>query len=165
MSRGPWLGQVAIATLPAPRPPRLCLAGPRLGAIAALNDGSFSRALAAPFAVIDFWSPGCPYCVTYKPVFEEVAALVGDRVFMATAQIEDTPKASQNFTIGPIPSTVFLAQGKEVGRIEGAISKDELLAEISRRTGVSVADAAGTPWGWIAGGLAAAGLLVYAATR
>jgi thioredoxin-like negative regulator of GroEL len=87
---------------------------------------------------------------------------------MATVNVQDSPQSAGKYSIGPIPATVFLANGMEVGRIEGLISKEELLAEISRRSGQAPAAPAapgGAPWGWIGGGLAAAGLLAFALTR
>jgi hypothetical protein len=41
-----------------------------------LTDATFSQAQAAPKAVVDFWSPSCPYCVAYKPIFEDAALSV-----------------------------------------------------------------------------------------
>lgn len=168
MNTGPWLGQVRLAQPQAFRPPpaRPFLSGPRLGAAAVLNDGSFSQALSAPFAVVDFWSPTCPYCVQYKPVFEDAASQMGGGVFMATVNVQDSPQSAGKYNIQGIPATVFLASGKEVGRVEGTMSKEELLAQISRLSGQApAAGSSGASWGLIAGGLAAAGLIAYVATR
>lgn len=166
INRGPWLGQVSLLEK-APRR-RASLSGSRLGSAQALTESTFSQALSAPAAVIDFWSPSCPYCVSYKPVFEDVAAQVGGRVFMATVDVNQAPQAAGSFKIQTIPATIFLVNGKEVNRAEGDMGKNELLSEISRLTSGQVSappSSGGFPWVLAAGGLVTAGVLGYLALR
>ena len=58
-----------------------------------VTDSNFAQIQTAPKAVVDFWVPTCPPCVTYKPVFEEVAAEASG-VVMATANTNDAPAVS-----------------------------------------------------------------------
>lgn len=161
--RGAWLGQVRLA--PAPTGPFL---GERnlLANAGALNDSSFSQVLSAPRAVVDFWSPSCPYCVAYKPIFEDVASQVGSGILMVTVNVNDAPQSAGSYQIEGIPATILLQNGKEVGRLEGAATREELVAEMSRAFGAGAVPAAraGIPtWGLAVGGVAAAGLLAYLA--
>lgn len=61
-NRGPWLGQVPL--VPGPfqariRKPFVSGNGPQLaGPVVNLDDATFNQALSAPFAAVDFWSPG-----------------------------------------------------------------------------------------------------------
>lgn len=179
-----WLGQVSLQQHPAlarrqPAQPRWNLGAsrrPLLGSAVALTDATFAQVLSAPMAIVDFWSPSCPYCVQYKPVFEDVASQVGDKILMVTANVNDAPEAAGKNNIGGIPATIFYANGKEVTRSEGNMSRDELLAQVNQAFGAKgaapVATARATPASSglptvaiIGGGLLAAGLAVFLATR
>lgn len=161
-----WLGEVPVFGLGQ--------AGP-----VTLTDANFSQALSAPKAVVDFWSPSCPACMIYKPVFEEVAASSGG-IFMGMAKGEDAPQAAGQYGIEGIPTTIFFVNGAEVNRVEGAMPKDRLQAEMAKAFGGGVPVSSGAPSGYPApsggpgvlgialGGLALAGLAagaLYLATR
>lgn len=171
MMRRPFLGEVRWT--PAPlraRGPYLGRA--RLGGPTVLTDATFAQALAAPRAVVDFWSPGCPYCVTYKPVFEAVAGEVGSDILMATVDVTENSQAPGPFGIESIPATIFLKDGKEVHRLEGQVTREELVAAIAQVFGSGAAPAAGASAqsklptvALVAGGLAVAGLITYFALR
>lgn len=144
-----------------------------LGSASSLTDATFSQALSAPKAVVDFWSPTCPYCVAYKPVFEEVAAQYAGQIPMFTGNVDEAPASAGSYNIEGIPATIFLVNGKEVHREEGNLSKADLVAAISKAFGGSAAPAPaagaaskGIPtWGMIGAGLAAAGIAAFVATR
>lgn len=110
-----------------------------------VDDSTFAQVLAAPRAAVDFWSPSCPYCVQYKPVFEEVAAAMGSKILMATADVDLAKKSAGAYGIKSIPATIFFSNGKEVGRIEGATSREDLLLELSRAFQVSTDGAPSGP--------------------
>lgn len=174
MQNRAWLGQVPLVQGYRPSVRRPALSGRfRLaGSPPALTDATFNQALSAPFAVVDFWSPSCPHCVTYKPVFEEASSQVGSGVLMVTANVDEAPKSAGTYNIQSIPATIFLANGKEVHRVEGGMSKQDLLAEVSRAFGGMPAPGSAAPesggiptWAGIAGGLAIAGLVAFLATR
>lgn len=129
---------------------------PRLGQ-AQLIDSNFSQALNAPQAVVDVWSPTCPACVQYKPVFEEVAAS-NPGPLMAMVNGNDAPEVVSKYGIGAIPTTLFLQNGQEVGRLEGAVSKETLLSEMSRVFGGISPSGGPSTGGLILGALALAGL-------
>jgi len=123
----PFLGQVRLAgSIPArPRP----LLG---GAATAVTDGTLSQALSAPMAVVDFWSDTCPYCMVYKPIFEDVATVVDPKVVMATIHVDDNMKSAEQFKIQGLPTTIFFKDGKEVNRVEGKMEKGDLQSHIAR---------------------------------
>jgi len=113
--------------------------------MSSVTDATFQKVLEAPLAIVDFWAPTCPHCVTYKPVFEEVAALMGDKILMVTANTNENQAAAGNAGIEAIPTTIFYSGGEEVRRIEGGMSKADLLNEIS--VSLNVAQGTGAPPG------------------
>lgn len=137
-----WLGQVPLVFTPAAGRQPFLAGKYRMGAVAALTDANFSQALSAPKAIVDLWSPDCPYCVQYKPIFEDVASNPPAGVAMFTADINQAPKAAASFGVKSLPTTVFLVNGKEVHREEGGIDKAELLAGAGTAFGGGSAPAA-----------------------
>lgn len=105
-----------------------------------VTDATFDQVLKAPLAIAEFWNPSCPNCMRFKPVFAEVAAQMGDRIFMATALTDENQKSAATYGISGIPTTIFFMNGKEVHRIVGAMSKEDFLGEISK--GLSLSEAA-----------------------
>jgi len=171
-----WLGQVPLAPddrrLAVWRPHSHVLAGgfQLAGPAATLTDATFEQALRAPAAVVDFWSPTCPHCVNYKPVFEDIADKYGDRVLVAAVDVNDAPRSSDTYNISPMPATVFLVNGREVHRVEGEMSKEELASEMTRAFGGMLGAAGPASPGpslmaGLVGGLAVAGFIAFLATR
>lgn len=141
-----------------------------------MTDATFSQAQAAPKAVVDFWSPSCPYCVAYKPIFEDAAAQAPSDILMATVNVVDNPSAAAGYQIQGIPATIFMVNGKEVHREEGELSKDDLLRAIAQafggpmpaQSGAVSAPASSKSFTDIAmgvGALGAVGALIYFVAR
>jgi thiol-disulfide isomerase/thioredoxin len=161
----PFLGQVRLAGSMPDRPravPRF-LSG---GAPAVLTDATFSQALAAPMAIVDFWSPGCPHCVAFKPIFEDVAAGSDGKILMATLNVDENMPTAGTWKIEGLPTTVFFKDGKEIHRVSGSMEKADFLGEIARTFGgvgggpaAAAAPASGSPMGGILSGVALAGIL------
>src|SRR5579871_1974158 len=114
----PWLGQVPLRRK-------------SLGAAPiSVTDATFQQALSAPKAVVDFWSPSCPVCQRYKPVFEAAAAQAPSDVLMVEANVDEANFSAQKYGFTSIPTTVFLMNGKPVNQISGDMSAQDLLAAI-----------------------------------
>lgn len=139
----------------------------RLGQAQVLTDATLDKALSAPRAVIYFGSPSCPYCVAYKPVFEEVAREQAGRILMASLDANEASASASKYKVEGIPATIFLVNGQEVGRVEGQLSKEDLLAQISKvfKTGIAAPAAGAPPLGVILGGLAIVAGGIYLLTR
>lgn len=153
-----WLGEVRLAGSPArprpslgsPAPARPALAG---GGATTVTDDTFGQVTSAPMAIVDFWSPDCPYCVAFKPIFEEVASQVGDKILMAEALVDSNMKQAGAFKIEGLPGVVFLKDGKEVNRVEGKMERADFIAQIQKAFGAGAV--AGLPAGAPAGTSAA----------
>jgi thiol-disulfide isomerase/thioredoxin len=140
------LGQVPLAPYSGlVRQPFLSGGKYRMGDTAALTDANFSQALSAPKAIVDLWSPSCPYCVEYKPTYEDVASNPPQGVQMFTADINQAPKAAATFGLKSLPTTIFLVNGKEVHREEGGMPKEELVAAVGTAFRGGTPPAPGTP--------------------
>lgn len=178
----PWhlaMGQQATGT-PA--------AGGTAAGVQELGDADFSRILSAPKAVVNFYAPTCPYSQKFDPIYKALASQNPDVLFAAVNVNQHTQQAKAN-KLQMTPTVVFFVNGKAVGRIDGVQDQADFVAEMgkafggaptaapaptpaapqaqavptSQRSGTLVdVEASGSPWPYIAGGVAAAGLLTAA---
>lgn len=120
LRNGTWLGQVPLVDRPS------------LGAGAQeLTDAAFSQVLSAPKAIVDFWSPGCPHCVAFKPIFEAVAAQKADILF-ASVNVDNFVQNAGTYQISALPTIIFFQNGKEVDRMVGGGDQNDFLNEINK---------------------------------
>jgi thioredoxin 2 len=129
MNRRAFLGEVPLAR-PGRRVPFLS-GRARLGAAQAITDPSL--AMLSSKAILDLWSPNCPACVSFKPIFEEVASQ--SDIPMYTVNLEEAKGVAAQFAVEGIPTVVYLQNGKEVHRTEGSMPKEDFLAEIAKAFG------------------------------
>lgn len=132
-----FLGQVQVASQPR------VASTPRLGATQVMTDVDGSLLGTVGAVVIDFSMNGCVPCIQYKPVFDEVAGLMSRDILMASVNINDSPIIAARYGIQATPTTLFLSTGNELNRIEGKMTKDELIAQIKSLFGIW--PATGTP--------------------
>jgi thioredoxin 1 len=118
----------------------------------AVGDGTTDEALSAPYAVLDFWSPTCPPCLEFKPIFEEVATDASVSAVLAEVNADLSPDTVAKFQVTALPTTIFFANGQEVGRVEGKMSKEDLLANLKALFGQSAPSGATGSWGSTPGG-------------
>ena len=77
--------------------------------------------------VIDFWSPGCPPCVRFKPEFEKMAQFYGsDKVKFFAVNTQESRDIAANFNISSIPAFFVYKNGTLVENFVGA-NKDKLI--------------------------------------
>jgi thiol-disulfide isomerase/thioredoxin len=121
LRNGTWLGQVPLVDRPS------------LGAGSQdIPDSGFSQVLAAPKAIVDFWSPGCPHCVAFKPFWEAAANQNADILF-AAVNVDNYVQNAGTYGVRALPTIVFFANGKEVNRVEGGFeSQADFQREIQK---------------------------------
>jgi len=81
--------------------------------------------------VVDFYADFCSVCKEMKPVFEEVANSMKDKCKFVTVCKEKSEDifAAQKDLQG-VPTIIIFKDGKELDRIAGAISKEDLSKKI-----------------------------------
>ena len=135
LQRGTWLGQAA-------QPPA---APPAADATKAIGDSSFSQVLAAPKAVVMFYSPNCQYSQHFLPIYRTLSTQYTDTPFYLVNVLTDMQNGG-TYNVHMLPTIVFFAGGKEVGRIDGAQEQGDFVTEMGRAfTGQAPASAATAP--------------------
>ena len=81
-------------------------------------------------AMVDFWAPWCGPCNMLGPIVEAIASEVDDAV-IAKIDVDVAGDLASEFGVQNIPTIVFFVNGKEVDRLVGLRSKNELLKALS----------------------------------
>jgi len=76
--------------------------------------------------VVDFWAPWCGPCKMMGPAFEEAAKAYPLKVRFAKINTEEHQAPSAKFGIRSIPTMIAFKNGKELDRVSGALSVEQI---------------------------------------
>ena len=79
--------------------------------------------------LVDFWAPWCGPCRVVAPVLEEIAD-ERDNLRIVKVNIDENQQTAMNYQILAIPTMVLFRHGQEAKRIQGAMPKKRLEAEL-----------------------------------
>ena len=79
--------------------------------------------------LVDFWAPWCGPCRVVAPVLEEIAN-ERDDVRIVKLNTDDNQQTAANYGILAIPTMILFRNGAEAKRIQGAMPKKRLEAEL-----------------------------------
>jgi thioredoxin 1 len=79
--------------------------------------------------LVDFWAPWCGPCRVVAPVLEAIADERAE-LKIVKVNIDENQQTAMNFQILAIPTMVLFRNGAEAKRIQGALPKKRLEAEL-----------------------------------
>ena len=79
--------------------------------------------------LVDFWAPWCGPCRVVAPVLEVIAD-ERDNLRIVKVNIDENQQTAMNYQILAIPTMVLFRDGQEAKRIQGAMPKKRLEAEL-----------------------------------
>ena len=79
--------------------------------------------------LVDFWAPWCGPCRVVAPVLEEMADQRED-LRIVKVNVDENQQTAAQFGILAIPTMVLFRGGAEAKRIQGALPKKRLEAEL-----------------------------------
>lgn len=93
-----------------------------------LNQANIEEVLAQNVlpVMIDFWAPWCGPCKSFAPTFKDNAAKFANQLIYAKVDTESELMLGMKYVIKSIPTLVYFWQGKELGRVSGALAVNQL---------------------------------------
>jgi len=79
--------------------------------------------------LVDFWAPWCGPCRVVAPVLEEIAG-ERDDLRIAKLNVDENQQTAATYGILAIPTMILFRGGQEAKRIQGAMPKRRLEAEL-----------------------------------
>jgi thioredoxin 1 len=79
--------------------------------------------------LVDFWAPWCGPCRIVAPVLEDIAG-ERDDLKIVKLNIDENQETAANYQILAIPTMVLFRNGQEAKRIQGALPRKRLEAEL-----------------------------------
>jgi thioredoxin 1 len=96
-----------------------------------LNDTNFEKEVIEASKIkpvfVDFYATWCGVCKMMAPIFEEVAAEVGDKVIFAKVNAEEASAATDKYEILSLPCFALFKGGKLEKSISGPQAKEMIL--------------------------------------
>ena len=104
----------------------------------AASDATFDALLAGASVpvLVDFYADWCGPCKIMAPILDDIAHARMSAVLVLKLDTDRNPATAARFGIQGIPTLVLFTQGREAGRLVGAVPRgeiDALLAAADRR--------------------------------
>lgn len=79
--------------------------------------------------MVDFWASWCGPCRMLAPIFEELSKEVKNVNFFKL-NVDENSDVAQQYEVQGIPTLILFQNGKEIKRIVGVKSKEELKQDL-----------------------------------
>ncbi len=76
--------------------------------------------------IVDFWAPWCGPCKMMAPAFKEAAAAFALKARFAKVNTEEQQALAARFSIRSIPTIIAFKGNREIDRVSGALSVQQL---------------------------------------
>lgn len=97
-----------------------------------LTDENFeSEVLGSDLPVlVDFFATWCGLCRMVGPVIEELVEEYKGKIKVGKLNVDKSPKVAQKYGVMSVPTLIIFRGGKEVKRLVGLQSKENLVKEL-----------------------------------
>ena len=105
---------------------------PESDQIKTLTDKNFNAQIKNGLVLVDFWAAWCMPCKLMIPVLNELAEEPENEVVIAKLNVDEARITATKFKVRSIPTCLLFKNGKEVERIVGVKSTDQISKQIKR---------------------------------
>jgi len=105
---------------------------PESDRIKILTDKNFKSQISKGLVLVDFWAAWCMPCKLMVPALNELAEEPEIGATIAKLNVDEASSTAAKFGIRSIPTSILFRNGKEVGRLVGVKSADQLRKEIKK---------------------------------
>ena len=101
------------------------------GKITDVSDNSFQAEVLENDTpvLVDFWAPWCGPCRVVAPALEEIAE-ARDDLRIVKLNVDDNQQTAAQYQVLAIPTMILFRNGQEAKRIQGAMPKKRIVAEL-----------------------------------
>ena len=98
----------------------------------AITDETFGTEVlkAQTPVMVDFWADWCGPCKAIAPIVAELADEYDGRMKFTKLDVDRNPQAAMSYGVRSIPTLLIFSDGKPMGQIVGAVSKQTLKSRI-----------------------------------
>ena len=98
-----------------------------------VTDSNFPQTVEnAPVPVLlDLWAAWCGPCRTIAPTIEMLARELAGRVVVGKLDVDANPRTSARFGVQGIPTLLILKSGREVDRMVGVQTRENILKRLN----------------------------------
>lgn len=82
--------------------------------------------------LLDFWAEWCGPCKFMDPILEELEKELKGKVTIEKINVDENQELTSKYGVMSIPTYIVLKDDKELDRVIGATSKENLLKAISK---------------------------------
>lgn len=82
--------------------------------------------------LVDFWATWCGPCLRIAPAVEQIAEEMAGKAKVYKVDVDENQDLASQHSIMSIPALIVFKDGKEVDRMVGAGSKDDIKALIQK---------------------------------
>lgn len=102
--------------------------------ILSLNDETFDREVAQAEGVVlvDFWATWCYPCKMIAPILEEIAKGYSGKIKVGKVEVDEAGAIASRFNVMNIPTLILFKDGKEIERIIGVTTKEDIAGKIDK---------------------------------
>ena len=94
-----------------------------------INSSNFKEKISKGKVLVDFWANWCGPCRQLSPILNEISEELNDIQF-TKLDVDKNTDIAQEFEIRGIPTLILFQNGKEIKRISGLHSKEDLKKEL-----------------------------------